>query len=121
MNVPPVAQGRIGVEPMVQTTAVYERIRAARQQTYHDKLPSYPTPLVGRAVEMGTLFTWLHDPKQRLVSLVGPGGSGKTRLAVATASRHGYAFRDGVCFAPWPRRVMRHRWCRPSPPRWVCR
>ena len=90
----------LGVEPMAQTTAVYERIRAARQQSYHDKLPSYPAPLIDRAVEMRTLFTWLHDPKQRLVSLVGPGGSGKTRLAVAAASRHGYAFRDGVCFVP---------------------
>lgn len=90
----------LGVEPMVQTTAVYERIRAARQRTAHDQLPSYPTPLVGRVVEMGTLFTWLHDPKQRLISLVGPGGSGKTRLAVAAAARQAFAFRDGVCFVP---------------------
>ncbi len=40
-------KAELGVEPMVQTTAVYERIRAARQQTYHDKLHIPPRWLVG--------------------------------------------------------------------------
>jgi hypothetical protein len=59
-----------------------------------------PTPLVGRAAELGQLFTWLHDPARRLITLAGPGGSGKTRLALAAASDQAYAFLDGVVFIP---------------------
>ncbi|MFZ0546569.1 MAG: tetratricopeptide repeat protein [Candidatus Promineifilaceae bacterium] len=91
-------QEELGVEPMAQTTAVYERIRAARQRTHQDNLPQYPTPLVGRANEMGKLFTWLHDPERRLITIGGPGGSGKTRLAATAAERHGYAFLDGAYY-----------------------
>jgi predicted ATPase/DNA-binding SARP family transcriptional activator len=91
-------QEELGVEPMAQTTAVYERILAARQRPYQDNLPPQSAPLVGRAIEMGKLFIWLHEPERRLITLAGPGGSGKTRLAVAAAAVHGYAFLDGVCF-----------------------
>ncbi len=93
-------QDELGIEPMAQTTAVYERIVAARQRSEEDRLPAQPTPLVGRAAEMGKLFLWLHNPEQRLISLVGPGGSGKTRLALTAAKTHSYAFLDGVCFVP---------------------
>ena len=48
-------------------------------------LPLAPTMLLGRAAEMQTLRQWLGDPAARLITLVGPGGVGKTRLALEIA------------------------------------
>jgi predicted ATPase/class 3 adenylate cyclase len=50
-------------------------------------LPSPPTPIVGRDVETAGLLRLLGDPVTRLVTLEGPGGSGKTRLAVEVGRR----------------------------------
>ena len=59
-----------------------------------------PTPLVGRAAELAELAALLADPSCRLVTLTGPGGIGKTRLSIETASRHAAAFSDGAAFVP---------------------
>src|SRR3954470_13089799 len=48
-------------------------------------LPLPVTPLVGRDSEMQTLRQLLADPAARLIPLVGPGGVGKTRLALELA------------------------------------
>src|SRR4030095_14246370 len=48
-------------------------------------LPLAPTALLGRDAELQTLRDWLADPAARLVTLVGPGGVGKTRLALELA------------------------------------
>ena len=48
-------------------------------------LPSPLTSLVGRNADMQTLRQWLADPASRLVTLVGPGGVGKTRLGLELA------------------------------------
>ncbi|HRQ41548.1 MAG TPA: BTAD domain-containing putative transcriptional regulator [Chloroflexota bacterium] len=90
----------LGVEPMAETTAVYHRIQTARQRPQTHHLPPQPTPLVGRAAELGRLFVWFNDPSRRLITLAGPGGSGKTRLALAAAGDQAYAFLDGVHFVP---------------------
>ncbi|MCL4263757.1 MAG: tetratricopeptide repeat protein [Anaerolineae bacterium] len=90
----------LGVKPMAETTAVCQRIQAARQRPQPPNLPPQPTPLVGRAAELGQLFTWFNDPARRLITVAGPGGSGKTRLALAAASDQAYAFLDGVVFVP---------------------
>src|SRR5262249_12904187 len=53
-----------------------------------DRLPSLPaalTPLVGRLRELAELGGLLERPDARLVTLIGPGGVGKTRLALAAA------------------------------------
>ena len=49
-------------------------------------LPQQPTPFVGREKELGEILQLLADPKIRLLTLTGPGGSGKTRLAVQAAA-----------------------------------
>lgn len=49
--------------------------------------PRYLTPLIGRDLELDRLGSLLARPGTRLVSVVGPGGVGKTRLAVAAARR----------------------------------
>lgn len=66
----------------------------------HRSLPTPPTPLLGRAQDLAALWALLVDDAQRLVTVVGPPGVGKTRVALQTAMDVGDAFRDGVCFVP---------------------
>lgn len=61
-------------------------------------LPVFPTPLIGREREVDQLSELVRNPECRLLTLVGPGGIGKTRLAVETAAHAQDAFADGVCF-----------------------
>src|SRR5512138_3435997 len=48
-------------------------------------LPIPPTGLVGRDADLETLRRWVDDPAARLITLTGPGGAGKTRLALEVA------------------------------------
>jgi non-specific serine/threonine protein kinase len=59
-------------------------------------LPTQLTSFIGREVELGELATLLHNPERRLVTIIGTGGMGKTRLALQTAGRLLKAFPDGV-------------------------
>jgi predicted ATPase/transcriptional regulator with XRE-family HTH domain len=62
--------------------------------------PLCPTPLVGREHELASLGRLLADPLCRLLTLIGPGGIGKTRLAVEAAAQAQTQFADGVWFVP---------------------
>jgi predicted ATPase len=62
------------------------------------RLPPLPTPTIGREREIGTLVGLLERPDVRLVSIIGPGGIGKTRLALNVAARLGSSFEAGVRF-----------------------
>jgi hypothetical protein len=66
----------------------------------HNNLPVYLTPFVGRAAELVALDELLNDPLCRLLTLIGAGGIGKTRLAIEAAARQKERFRDGICFVP---------------------
>ena len=61
-------------------------------------LPQVITPLVGRDTDVATLTGWLHDPAARLITLVGPGGVGKTRLALAVAGAAAEAQETRIVF-----------------------
>jgi predicted ATPase len=63
-------------------------------------LPTVPTPIIGRDGELTEITAQFTNAKARLVTLTGPGGSGKTRLAIAAADRLGSARADGVYFVP---------------------
>jgi DNA-binding SARP family transcriptional activator/predicted ATPase len=102
----------LGVEPEAETSALYERIRRGADADVlvppgHDdrtgvatNLPMEPDPLIGREPELAALAGRLADPHCRLLTLTGPGGIGKTRLALEAARRQGPYFPDGVTFVP---------------------
>ncbi|WP_372623947.1 ATP-binding protein [Falsiroseomonas sp.] len=61
-------------------------------------LPVPRTSLLGRQAEIAELVELLRRPETGLVTLTGVAGTGKTRLAIAAASRAAGLFRHGVCF-----------------------
>src|SRR6266852_941308 len=63
-----------------------------------DSLPVQPTPLIGREQEVATIGQLLHREDVRLVTLTGPGGTGKTRLGIEVASELRDVFVEGVFF-----------------------
>lgn len=64
------------------------------------RLPKHTTPFIGREREVDALKTMLTDPAGRLVSIVGQGGMGKTRLALRTAEAMVGELTHGVYFVP---------------------
>ncbi|MFL5800516.1 MAG: ATP-binding protein, partial [Roseiflexaceae bacterium] len=61
-------------------------------------LPHPATPFIGRAAELVELAALLDDPACRLLTLTGPGGIGKTRLALALAAERATRYPHGVWF-----------------------
>lgn len=136
----------LGVQPSAETTVLYEKIRAGtfKQSLYpHDhqpinavtaprrtlapvvrhNLPGQLTSFIGRTEEIRDLYHQLHQDDHRLITLVGEGGVGKTRLALMVAQaiydgrfaldasaaevtpKHkiyveGHRFPDGIWFVP---------------------
>ncbi|UCH27888.1 MAG: tetratricopeptide repeat protein, partial [Trueperaceae bacterium] len=72
-------------------------VEPARREVSHN-LPVQPTGFIGREAEMAKLGELLGDPECRLLTIAGPGGIGKTRLAVEVARQQLPAFPDGVYF-----------------------
>ena len=101
----------LGVEPSADTRDLYEQIR---QGTLKPKdqpgtlisvapihnLPVPLTPFFGRDQEMNDLSQVIAAPDRRCITLAGPGGIGKTRLALHVAEQHKYQFAHGSAFVP---------------------
>src|SRR5436309_7380541 len=64
--------------------------------THPNNLPIQPTPFIGREKEVAAVTQLLRRPDVRLVTLSGPGGVGKTRLALQIAAELCDDFTDGV-------------------------
>jgi DNA-binding SARP family transcriptional activator len=94
----------LGVEPASKTEQLYDRIRSgtlgevSREGQPHHNLPAQTTPLIGREQELAQLADLLADPGQRLITIVGAGGMGKTRLALEAALAQLDYFPQGVFF-----------------------
>lgn len=108
-----------GAEPAAETVALYERLQVgtvaservpagdrtqgdggSRSKTAPHNLPAATTPFVGREEEVAEIDALLADPTCRLLTLVGPGGIGKTRLALEVAAAQRGRFADGVFLVP---------------------
>lgn len=76
----------LAVAPTPETTELYERLKAAGKPLPHNLPP--PAIFVGRERALSHLQTRLSQPDCRLLTLVGPGGIGKTRLAIEVARRY---------------------------------
>ncbi len=91
----------LGVEPMPETTALYHWIRGRpghepAREALITNLPIPLTTFVGREPQMAEIRRRL--TQTRLLTLTGPGGSGKTRLAIQVATDLVDAYKDGVWF-----------------------
>ena len=63
-----------------------------------NNLPTQPTVLIGRDVELERIGRHLDSSRVRILTLTGPGGIGKTRLALQAAANQADRVRDGVYF-----------------------
>jgi predicted ATPase/DNA-binding SARP family transcriptional activator len=121
-----VLERELGVEPLLETRAVYEAVRAgqyavpaqaqrmraagqASDTSAEHTQASVPAParppaplgpLIGRDAELEALRALLADPEVRMITLVGPGGSGKTRLALELVRQHEPELLSDVLFVP---------------------
>ncbi|MEZ4621059.1 MAG: BTAD domain-containing putative transcriptional regulator [Caldilineaceae bacterium] len=118
-----VLAAELGVEPSEITTALYQQIQrgqlapvlaeksAISMLPPHDAgggtplfgFPHGQTKFLGRSAELAQLTGYLVAADYPLVTLVGPGGSGKTRLAIEVAKQHlrqTACFGDGIFFVP---------------------
>lgn len=90
----------LGVAPESETTLLFERIRdgVAGQRNTRRTVPALPLPLIGREADLRAIGQRLIDPDVRLLTLLGPGGVGKTSLALAAGDWFGADFANGVAF-----------------------
>ncbi len=94
------------VEPEAQLLKAHTDIQrffaSGRSEPRHKPLPveipRYSTPFVGRSQDLETLEDWLSDPDCQVITIIGPGGSGKTRLAARLAENQHTVFPGGVYF-----------------------
>lgn len=93
-----VLTAELGVEPEVATRELAAQIEAGIAPP-GVRLPVDVTPFIGRARELQQVAERLANPACRLLTILGPGGIGKTRLAVEAARGQAGHFPDGIVFA----------------------
>jgi predicted ATPase/DNA-binding SARP family transcriptional activator len=98
----------LGIEPSSGLKELYRRIlnqdpalaAPPSPPVARIELPQPPTAFVGRQRELAEVEARLHDAGVRLLTLTGPGGSGKTRLALEAARAVGRDYEHGVFWVP---------------------
>jgi predicted ATPase/transcriptional regulator with XRE-family HTH domain len=96
------AHSRTGMSPSFPRLAEVEESahKGMRMQPWRSMFPVPLTSFFGREREIAALAALLRNPPVRLMTLTGPGGVGKTRLALSLAAEVTDTFADGVCFVP---------------------
>ncbi|MEF3274357.1 MAG: tetratricopeptide repeat protein [Chloroflexus sp.] len=99
-------QRELQIEPEAETQDLAETIRVG--QFTSGVLPVHPSlrqaavldqlPLIGRDADLRKLINLINVPHTQLISIIGAGGIGKTRLAMRAARLMQFAFRDGACY-----------------------
>jgi predicted ATPase len=72
----------------------------ALKSLYHTNLPVPATAFLGREAELAEVLSLISSDDTRLLTLTGPGGTGKTRLALQAAGMAADAYPDGVWWVP---------------------
>jgi predicted ATPase/DNA-binding SARP family transcriptional activator len=96
-----VLASELGLAPAIETVTLAEQIRAqalVEAHARHIDLPPVLTRFFGRRQESARLVDFLSRRTVRLVTLAGPGGVGKTRLAIEVAHRMAGVFAHDICF-----------------------
>jgi predicted ATPase/DNA-binding SARP family transcriptional activator len=91
----------LGLAPAVETVTLAEQIRTHalfESHATHVDLPPVLTRFFGRRQESAWLVDFLSRRTVRLVTLAGPGGVGKTRIAIEAAHRMAGVFAHDICF-----------------------
>ncbi|MCP4416704.1 MAG: AAA family ATPase, partial [Chloroflexi bacterium] len=100
--------GELGIEPDEETIKLYEQIKDNKvaeatwtpvplnTQSPKHNLPTAVTIFIGREDELARIEQWLGESNGRLLTIIGPGGMGKTRLAQEAARATVGQFIDGV-------------------------
>jgi predicted ATPase/DNA-binding SARP family transcriptional activator len=97
-------EAELGVEPEAATIALYEELKRAAPTAPDWSLPlrrplSLPsTRLIARESDLAALAELLTNRTNRLITITGMGGVGKTRLALHAAAENAPSFSDGVCY-----------------------
>lgn len=98
----------MGAAPSTQTQNLYAALLQTEVAPTHPapdapgrvKLPRQFTSFVGRETVLAEINGRLDNPACALLTLLGPGGIGKTRVAIEAAQRRAHRYRDGVVFVP---------------------
>jgi len=109
-------KGELGVAPQAETEQLYQAIlqgeqprrqpaesaqpAASRPSKPTGNLPSPSTPFIGRNEEIEQVIKLVLDPHTHLLTLTGPGGTGKTRISIQAAAGMAGSFPDGAWFIP---------------------
>jgi len=104
---------QLGVDPDPRTINLYEQISSGKIESVSPptkgipelpsahvplNLPGTTTPFIGRRQEVEQVKVLIQHPDHRLITLLGPGGTGKTRLSIQAASELDGVFPDGIFF-----------------------
>ena len=73
------------------------RVPSPRERAF-PRLPNQLSSFIGRDAEIAQIAAVLQQGQSRVVTITGPGGAGKTRLALKVADRLAPAYRDGAVF-----------------------
>jgi predicted ATPase/DNA-binding SARP family transcriptional activator/tetratricopeptide (TPR) repeat protein len=101
-----ILQAELGIVPAQETQSLYTQIlKGEKLESMHpmvslSNLPIPQTSFFGREHEISQIASLLSDSDCRLLTLLGPGGIGKTRLALRAVVRCFHNFQDGSYFVP---------------------